>query len=142
MFLAGRDADARDYFERGMRAPKSRAFQLIDPAPFLNSFAWFLATCPNKSFRNGASAINLAERVCRITHWRNSYYVDTLAAAKAESGDFSSAIKYEEQAIALEKGATKRLTKAEERLRKFQRHEPFHERLKTSDSDSDVKKAD
>lgn len=65
----------------------------------LNERAWIRATCPDSSFRHGSQAIDDAKKACRITNWKDASYVDTLAAAYAESGDFDSAVRYEEKAL-------------------------------------------
>jgi tetratricopeptide (TPR) repeat protein len=91
----------------------------------LNERAWLLATCPNPSFRNGKQAIADAKHACNITSWQYADSVDTLAAAFAEVGDFESAIRYEEKAIAIDKKAkTKALDRADQRLAFYQRHQP------------------
>jgi tetratricopeptide (TPR) repeat protein len=65
----------------------------------LNAMAWFKAVCPETAYRDGKKAVELGKRACVITEWRRSTYLDTLAAAYAECGDFDQAIKYENQAI-------------------------------------------
>jgi tetratricopeptide (TPR) repeat protein len=64
-----------------------------------NSRAWLRATCPNASFRNGKQAVTDAKSACNETSWRETAYIDTLAAAHAEVGDFNSAVQFEQQAI-------------------------------------------
>lgn len=65
----------------------------------LNGRAWVRATCPDASFRNGKQAVADAKTACANMNWRDSNCVDTLAAAYAETGDFDSAIRFEQQAI-------------------------------------------
>ena len=68
-------------------------------AGLLNNRAWILATCPDSRYRNGKQAIEDAKIAVRIGGFRKASFLDTLAAAYAETGDFESAIKYEQQAI-------------------------------------------
>ena len=42
-----------------------------------------------------------AKKACDLAKWKRAAYIDTLAAACAESGDFDSAVRYEQQAIDL-----------------------------------------
>jgi tetratricopeptide (TPR) repeat protein len=67
----------------------------------LNWRAALRATCPDASFRDGKSAMADAKKACEMSKWKYADYIDTLAAACAESGDFDSAIRYEQQAIDL-----------------------------------------
>ncbi len=64
----------------------------------LNNLAWTLATNPNAAFRNGAEAVSLAERACRLTDYREAVMMGTLAAAYAEAGRFSDAATTAEKA--------------------------------------------
>jgi tetratricopeptide (TPR) repeat protein len=67
----------------------------------LNQTAWILATCADAAGRNGAKAVELAERAARLTARRDAAVLDTLAAAYAETGRFSAAVETAQQALEL-----------------------------------------
>jgi serine/threonine protein kinase/tetratricopeptide (TPR) repeat protein len=71
-----------------------------DNAP-LNEFAWFLATFPDERFRDGMSAVSFAEKAVAATNHKNPAYLDTLAAAYAEAGQFTNAVATQREAITL-----------------------------------------
>src|SRR5882762_11564764 len=67
----------------------------------LTDRAWFQATCPDSSFRNGQQAVKDAKAACSIMQWKDEDMIDTLAVAYAETGDFDSAVQYVSQALAM-----------------------------------------
>jgi tetratricopeptide (TPR) repeat protein len=62
-----------------------------DFLPALNEAAHVMATCPEASVRNGPEAVTLAERAVELSGGHEATYLDTLAAAYAESGRFDDA---------------------------------------------------
>ncbi len=72
-----------------------------DDVALLNDTAWLLATNPNASIRNGAEAIELAERAVQLSDGREPAILGTLAAAYAEAGRFAEAVKTAEHALTL-----------------------------------------
>ena len=73
-----------------------------DDAMLHNEKSWLLATCPDANVRDGETAIYHGTQACELTGWTASYYVDTLAAAYAEAGDFEKAVEYQQDAIDLD----------------------------------------
>ncbi|OQW95750.1 MAG: hypothetical protein BWK77_06925 [Verrucomicrobia bacterium A1] len=65
----------------------------LDPLYFeaLNDLAWLLAAHPDATVRNGAEAVEFAERLCRAAPELTPGMLDTLAAAYAEVGRFDAA---------------------------------------------------
>ncbi len=96
-----------------------------DSAMLHNNKAWLLATCTDESVRDGEAAVEHANKACELTAWRNYAYVDTLAAAYAESGDFESAVEWQEKAIQLADGGY--LRDFHKRLRLFKAGKAYRE---------------
>jgi len=64
-----------------------------------NDYAWLLATSRSEELRNGSLAVEHAERA--VEKKRTAAYLDTLAAAHAELGQFAEAIQFQQQALSL-----------------------------------------
>jgi tetratricopeptide (TPR) repeat protein len=92
---------------------------------FCNSLAWMLATCPDDRLRDGDRAVTLARQACEATGWNNSYCLDTLAAACAETGVFTEAVHWQTQAVNL---SPEELNPARQaRLEMYQAGRPYRE---------------
>ena len=66
-----------------------------------NNLAWLLATCADDNIRDSKLAIILATKACKFSSWRNPQYMQTLAAANADAGDWENAIKRQTRVIKL-----------------------------------------
>jgi tetratricopeptide (TPR) repeat protein len=93
-YLQGKFAQALVHWREGLR-------QEPDRVSILYQTAWVLATCPETSIRNGAEAVELAERAVRLSGGRDPAVLDSLAAAYAELGRFSEAAQTCRRALAL-----------------------------------------
>jgi tetratricopeptide (TPR) repeat protein len=63
-----------------------------------DSLAWLLATCSDRSLRNGAKAVALARQASEHSHDQNPLILGTLAAAYAEAGQLPDAAATAERA--------------------------------------------
>ncbi len=72
-----------------------------DSPTVLNNLARILATHENHKFRDGARAVQLAERACILTGDKNAAFLDTLAAAYAEAARFNDAARTAQKAVEL-----------------------------------------
>ena len=91
-----------------------------------NDLAWSFATCPEATSRNGTRAIEYATKACEMTEWKNGDFIDSLAAAYAESGQFQEAIKREQQALEFLKLESK-INAGRARLSLHQSRMPYRE---------------
>jgi hypothetical protein len=61
-----------------------------------------------------------------LSEWKEPQYLDTLAAAYAEAGDFEKAVEYQEKTNGLFTDAMDR-SKGEERLKLYKDTKPYRE---------------
>jgi tetratricopeptide (TPR) repeat protein len=90
----------------------------------LNNLASALAISSEAEFRDGKLAVELATRACELTAWKNPAYLDALAAAHAEAGDFDAAVRRQTEAISLQTDAHEKEAYGM-RLRLYQEKKPF-----------------
>ena len=91
-----------------------------------NDYAWLLATSKVDTLRNGTLALDQARKA--VAAQPIAAYLDTLAAAYAELGNFEQAIATQQEALAsitAEQGALR--DEFERRLQYYERSEPWRE---------------
>ena len=94
-----------------------------------NNLARVLATHPDEKIRDGREAVRVAEGLCQATEPGIPEYLDTLATAYAEAGNFEGAIKVAERALQLVQAAGRRDAALEylNRLDLYRMHKPYRE---------------
>lgn len=98
----------------------------------LNNLAWILATTADAKLRDGAEAVRLAEQAWKLTQGKEATAFGTLAAAYAETGQFTNAMIAVQQAIRLaQSSGNVRYAQLNQQLAQFYRAgRPYHERVK------------
>lgn len=118
-FLQGRDADAMQHMRRVVE---------LDGTDFhsLRVLAWQRATNPDPAARDGARAVELAQKAIKLQGGRTPLLLDVLAAALAESGDFDAAVKTAKEGLALAVGKDATFAKGlAKRLALYEQQKPF-----------------
>jgi tetratricopeptide (TPR) repeat protein len=94
-----------------------------------NQLAWVLATCADRSVRDGKRAVELAEGANGLAGGKNPGILDTLAAGYAETSRFKEAARTAQVAVELarEAGQAEQARQIGERLKLYQAGQPYHE---------------
>jgi len=108
---------AEDYAKVVELAPES--------ATSLNGLAWLLCTAPDDKVRDGKRALEFAKKACELTANKNGGYLDTLAAAYAELGDFAKAVEWQEKALKAGDLPIKDMETARQRLELYKDKKPY-----------------
>ena len=121
-FLLGKFADANKDFETAL---------VNEPELGLayNCQAWLWATCSAKEFRNGKKALDYAKKAVNLSGGKDPGFLDTLAAAHAEVGDFAQAVTIVESVVAAAMAANDvdLLAEARERLALYKKKKPYRQ---------------
>jgi tetratricopeptide (TPR) repeat protein len=116
----GQIADAVELYERILKMDSNMILAA-------NNLAWIRATHPDATLRNGDEAVRLAEDLCQKTKFQQPSYLDTLAVAYAEAGQFEKAVQTAQRAIALatQAGDQRAAAEMQRRLELFGRKQPY-----------------
>jgi len=116
----------REYAEAGEVFRDGRRFA-PDDLQMANNLAWFLATCPDPAVRDGPAALRIARETCERD--RQAIFLDTLAAAQAECGQFKEAAKTAMEALRLAEQAREpeQAAKFRARLQLYEQSKPYRE---------------
>ncbi len=91
----------------------------------LSDRARLRATCPDPAFRDGQAAVKDAMNACKLMDWQDEISINVLSMAYAEVGDFDSAIRYAEQALAIKGIPPGMSKKIQTHLVLFRQHKPI-----------------
>lgn len=123
-------------YGKGLGLPQNpaKARELLEHALALadlaekNNFAWQLSVNPDGLLRNGALAVRVMQAALATHAARKPGYLDTLAAAQAEAGDFEDAIQTQQAALTALRGVERRLQpEMRARLQGYLSRQPFRE---------------
>lgn len=94
-----------------------------------NNLAWLLATTRDDKLRNGDEAVDWAKKVCEAVEYKQMEFLDTLAAAYAETGNFDEAIKLSKKFLdhAEAAGNAQAVQMAQSRVKLFESKQPYRE---------------
>jgi serine/threonine-protein kinase len=104
------------------------AIQLDPKLP--NSYrhlAWLQATCPEAAYRDGDEAVAHATRALELTDWKQCEWLDVLAAAHAEVGNFDEAIRWQQKC--LDQWPNEMKSELRSRLELYEGGQPFRTAL-------------
>jgi Flp pilus assembly protein TadD len=95
----------------------------------LNNLAWILATSSDASMRDGARSVTLAVKAVQASGDKDPNFVRTLAAARAEAGQFAEAVATAEtaKALASTQGKSELASRLEEEIALYRARVAFRE---------------
>jgi tetratricopeptide (TPR) repeat protein len=119
---AGRNPEAVDAYRAALKLNP-------DLPAALNNLALILATSSRDDLRNGPEAVQLANRACQLTQYRQPQFIETLAAAYAEAGRFqdAQAIMAKLAQLATQAGQTGLAQRYQRILERYRAGQPLRE---------------
>ncbi len=106
---------------------ENRAALRLEPnrGPLLSNLAWLLATSPDPRARNGAEAIDCAQRALKLAGGDDPVLLDTLGAAYAEAGRFAEAAATARRALASARTDPALAADLKSRIALYEKNQPF-----------------
>ena len=108
-----------------------RDYVRLSQARSYNLRAWSAATHDDAARRNGRKAVEDARQACDLTNHKSWNFLDTLAAAYAEAGDFPKAVEVQTQAIDMESDSEQsdesQNRQLRARLQLYRQNKPYRE---------------
>jgi len=119
----GNRSEALNHWRKALALEPRRVSVLIGAA-------WLLATAPDAAIRNGAEAVELANNAKDLSAGGDPIVLDTLAAAYAETGQFTQAVTFANSALDLAAARKDESLAAaiRDRILLYEANEPFRDR--------------
>jgi tetratricopeptide (TPR) repeat protein len=111
--------------KRGIADLESASLLGTESSYVQNLLAWIWATWPHKRVLNAPRALEAARKACEMTSYKDADYVDTLAAAHAQVGEFAEAVKW--QTLATEVAPASSKKSFSDRLESYQVGKPWRD---------------
>jgi tetratricopeptide (TPR) repeat protein len=92
-----------------------------------DELAWLLATCSDGKLRNGMKAVEHATKACELILWKEPDYLQTLAAAYAEAGNFEEAVKWQKKSLEFPDDDAAHVDRARARLKLYEDGKPYRD---------------
>ena len=106
-------------------ADLTKARQLDPNLPHVyKNLAWLQGTCPQAEYRNGAEAVVNATRALELAQGKAPEWLEILAAAHAEAGQYEEAVRRQLEFVPAAPLAVK--AAAQDRLDLYRAGKPFH----------------
>jgi tetratricopeptide (TPR) repeat protein len=113
-----------------------------DPAGY-GTAAQILAACPVESVRDGQNALEHARKACERSGWDDANWLDALAKAYAETGDFGQATQWQERVVnRLDDFLPFQRNACKERLELYKAGKPYREQRWSSTSNKNGGRAE
>ena len=91
------------------------------------NLARVLATAPDAKLRDGKKAVESAKRAVDMLKYRDGRYLDTLAAALAEAGEFDKAVETQQKALDDPEFMRDEAAAARKRLELYRQKKPYRD---------------